>query len=176
MPLLRYEVRTGAVAILDSAQLCESDEISYSGYKQEFRVGPFVCLLTNGEQSAWLSLTTRHDCRCQRLELKPEWRLDGSDLWRSKPQFVHDVRHVFVGPTRIFMFAGEKEYSYRIHKRPRISALGVEAILEEMDKYGMPRPQFPEPFSSRPPKYFPREGASGGASRFLCDRRLMCKR
>ena len=166
MPLLRYEIRTGVVAILDPARLCESDAISYSGLNQEFREGPFVCLLTNGEQSAWLSLTTRHGCGFQRLELKPEWKLDGSDLWRSKPQFVTDVRYAFVGPNRIFMFAGEKEYSYRIHKRPRISALGVEAILEEMDKYGMPRPQFPEPFSSRPPKYFPREGSVGGRQDF----------
>lgn len=146
MPLLRYEIRTGVVAILDSARLCESDEISYSGLNPEFRVGPFVCLQTNAEQSAWLSLTTRHDCHYQRLELKPEWRLDGSDLWRSRAQFVNDVRHVFVGPTRIFLFAGEKEYSYRIHKRPRISAVGVKAILEEMDKYGMQLHQFPEPF------------------------------
>lgn len=152
MPLLKYEIRNGAVAILDPARLCESDEISYSGCKLEFREGPFVCLQTTAAHSAWLSLTTRQDCRCQRLELKPEWKLGGSNLWRSRSQFVNDVRHVVVGPNRIFLLAGEKEYPFRIYTRPRISAVGVKAILKEMDKYGVQPFQFPEPFTSRLPK------------------------
>lgn len=135
MPLLEHEIRPGTVAILDAAPLNESSEITYANDKHEFRNGPFLCVQANAERSAWVNLTTQQDRRGLRLEIKPEWRLEGSEIWRNKPQFVHDARKAFVGPNRVFVLAGANELPHRPHNRPCISAEGIEAVLAEMKKY-----------------------------------------
>lgn len=134
--LLAHEIRPGTVAILDATPLNKSDEISYADDKHEFRNGPFLCVQADSERSAWVNLTSQQDRRGLRLELKQEWRLDGSDIWRNKPQFIHDARKAFVGPNRVFVLAGEAELPHRPHKRPNLSVEGVTAVLAEMQKYG----------------------------------------
>ena len=136
MPLLENEIRPGTVAILDASPLNESNEITYANDKHEFRSGPFLCVQTDKDRSAWVNLTSQQDRRGLRLELKPEWRLDGSDTWRKKPQYVHDARKAFVGPNRVFILAGANELPHRPHNRPLISPEGIEAVLAEMKKYG----------------------------------------
>ena len=136
MPLLEDEIRPGIVAILDAAPLNESSEVTYANDKHKFRSGPFLCVQTDGARSAWVNLTTQQNERGIRLELKEEWRLEGSNTWKSKPQFVHDARKAFVGPNSVFVLAGANEIRFSPHKRPCISTEGIEAVLAEMKKYG----------------------------------------
>jgi hypothetical protein len=138
MALQKNEICRGAVAVLDPLILSRCSDVNFAGDRRNFRNGPFVCVQSNDGQSTWLALTTQHDHRHLRLELRCEWKLEGGDAWRSRPQFINDARKPFVGPNGLFLLAGGKEWPYRIHKRPRISTAGVRAILEEMSKYVAP--------------------------------------
>ena len=58
-----------------------------------------------------------------------EWLLEGSDLWRSTPQFVNDARKPFIGPNTVFVLAGANELPHRPHLRPLVSKEGVAAAI-----------------------------------------------
>lgn len=135
MPLSEEEISAGAVAILDGASLNENPDVTCGDDKHAFRNGPFLCVQVQGRRSAWVSLTSQRDARGLRLELQAEWRLEGSDVWRNSPQFVHDARKAFVGPNSAFVAAAAKEFPYRPHNRPHVSEAGVAAVLSEMAKY-----------------------------------------
>lgn len=135
MPLQSEEIEPGVVAILETAPLLNSSEVKHYESGSTFRSGPFLCIQVKGNQSAWLSLTSRRDPRGLRLELKPEWRLEGSDVWRETPQFISDARKPFIGPLNIFVAAGANELIHQPHNRPRVSAECVEAAIKEMGCY-----------------------------------------
>ncbi|MCW1983610.1 hypothetical protein FHY25_003667 [Xanthomonas arboricola] len=135
MPLEENEIVPGVVAILDAASLNDNPDITCGDDKHVFRSGPFLCVQAKNGNSAWVSLTSQRDPRGLRLELRQEWRLEGSDVWRHSAQFVHDARKAFVGPNLAFVTAGAKELPHQPHNRPQVSEVGVAAVLSEMAKY-----------------------------------------
>lgn len=138
MPLLIEEIVPGVVAILDATILLAQPEIQYAESNNKFRSGPFLCVQVKDGKALWVNITTQKDHRGLRLELKDEWRLDGSETWRGQPQFVHDARKSFIAPLEAFVVAGANELPHQPHKRPRVSNEGVQAVLAELAKFGTP--------------------------------------
>lgn len=136
MPLLLEEIVPGIVAILEIRPLLDNKEIQRSPDDIPFRAGPFLCIQVVEDQSTWLNITTKKDPRGLRLELKPEWLLEGSDVWRSASQYLHDARKTFVGPNTAFVAAGVNEIPHRPHLRPRVSQEALAAAISQIKKYG----------------------------------------
>lgn len=136
MPLILEEITPGIVAILEPGVLLENPEVKRREDAIPFRSGPFVCVQVSNGSSAWLNISTKRDQRGLRLELRTEWLLDGSDIWRSAPQFVSDARQTFVGPNAAFVAAGANELPHRPHLRPRVSPPAIAAAVAEIKKYG----------------------------------------
>ena len=137
MPLLKEEIVPGAVAILETAPIFSDRRVSRADDNSPFRTGPFLCVAVREETSMWLTLTTQQDRRGLRLLLRPEWLLEGSDIWRGSSQFINDARKPFSGPIDVFVAAGAKELPFTTHKRPHVSADGVAAAVAEMARYGV---------------------------------------
>lgn len=135
MPLAIEEIVPGAVAILESGPLLGNPDVSHAADQGPFRPGPFLCVAVANGKCQWLHLTSRHDDRGLRLEIRPEWRLEGSATWRSTPQYIGDARKPFSGPLSCFVDAGANELPHRPHNRPRVSPEGVAAAIAEMGKY-----------------------------------------
>lgn len=136
MPLLPEEIVPGIVAVLETQPLLSNADVQRSPDDIPFRAGPFLCIQVVGDQSTWLNITTKKDTRGLRVELRPEWLLHGSDVWREAPQYVHDARKTFVGPNKAFVIAGANEIAFTKHQRPCVSADGIAAALAEIRKYG----------------------------------------
>lgn len=137
MPLMPNEIVPGAVVILETEPLLAHPNVKHSGDNIPFRSGPFLCVQVQNGNSTWLNITTKKDPRGLRLELRTEWLLEGSDIWRSAPQYVNDARKPFVGPTEAFVAAGRNELPHRPHLRPCVAAEGVAAAVAEMQRYGV---------------------------------------
>ena len=135
MPLLLEEIVPGAVAILVTQPIFENSEVLRSADNVPFRSGPFLCVQVRDGQSTWLTITTRRDPRGLRLKLCTEWLLEGSDVWRSAPQYINDARKPFVGPNTVFVLAGAHELLHRPHTRPRVANEGIAAAVAEMARY-----------------------------------------
>ena len=136
MPLLPEEIVLGVVAILEPEKLLSNPNVLRRKDAPSFRSGPFMCVQVSDGKSTWLNISTKKDARGLRLELRTEWLLDGSEIWRSTPQFVSDARQTFVGPNEAFVAAGVNELPHRPHLRPRVSPEAVEAAAAEIKKYG----------------------------------------
>lgn len=136
MPLLLNEIVPGVVAILEPEKLLNNPAVKRREDAIPFRSGPFVCVQVRDGQSTWLNISTKKDHRGLRLELRTEWLLDGSEIWRGAPQFVSDARQTFVGPNEAFVAAGVNELPHRPHLRPRVSQEAVAAAIAEIKKYG----------------------------------------
>lgn len=136
MPLTFEEVVPGAVAFFQPDALLSNAEVTHDD-QLAFRPGPFVCVASDGQHCTWLILTTTRDHRGKRLQLKASWLLDGSDVWRGRPQYISDARKPYSGPVSAFIAASNKELPYKPHKRPNVSAEGVAAIVDEMKRYGV---------------------------------------
>jgi hypothetical protein len=135
MPLLIEEIVPGVVAILEPEKLLNNPAVRRREDAIPFRSGPFVCVQVRDGESTWLNISTKRDKRGLRLELRTEWLLDGSEVWRSAPQFVSDARQTFVGPNEAFVVAGANELPHRPHLRPRVSAEAVSAAVAEVKRY-----------------------------------------
>ena len=135
MPLLENEINPGTVAFLDPAALYENAAVNRSDDKHVFRPGPFLCVAEHEGTSTWLNITSQRDRRGLRLELRSQWRLEGSHLWRKSPQFINDARKPFIGPNEAFVAASHKERDYHPNLRPQISVAGVEAAILEIERY-----------------------------------------
>jgi hypothetical protein len=137
VPLDPKEVVPGAVAILDAAALVKDKRVETDREgRGTFRPGPFVCVQTKEDRCLWVAITSQADKRGLRLELRKEWRLEGSHVWKNGHQYVNDARKPFIGPIAAFVDAGSNELPHRPHKRPQISAQGVAAMEAELKKYG----------------------------------------
>jgi hypothetical protein len=136
MPLLANEIQPGAVAILDGNTLQNDAAVHSPDHQGTVRSGPFVCVQVKDGQCTWLHLTGQKKGNL-RLELKPEWKVDGSPLWQAKDQFINDARKPFFGPIASFANAGSNELPHQPHKRPMVSSAGVAAIIAEVQKYGI---------------------------------------
>lgn len=137
MPLLQHEIVPGAVAILETAPLFSDARVVRSMENSPFRSGPFLCVAATEGQCVWLTLTTQRDPRGLRLLLRPEWLLEGSNVWHQSTQFINDARQPFLGPLEVFVSAGANELPHQPHKRPHVSLEGVAAAIAEMRKYGV---------------------------------------
>ena len=137
MPLAVEEIVPGAVAILESGPLLGNPDVTHAADQGAFRPGPFLCVAVKDGVCQWLHLTSRLDQRGLRLEVRSEWRLEGSQIWRSTPQYIGDARKPFSGPLACFVTAGANELPHRPHNRPHVSADGVAAAIAEMAKYGV---------------------------------------
>lgn len=135
MPLLLEEIMPGVVAILETPALLGNNSVQRSLDDIPFRAGPFLCVQVVGDRSTWLNITTKKDARGLRVELKPEWLLDGSDIWRGASQYVHDARKTFVGPNSAFVTAGANEIEHTRYRRPRVSDEGVAAAMAGVRKF-----------------------------------------
>ena len=136
MPLDLEEIIPGCVAILEAEPLIADPAVSYGDEQTGFRSGPFLCVHSESGMCTWLYLTTKLDKRGLRLEIKTEWRLDGSSMWQESPCYVGDARKPFTGPIDSFVTAAANELPHQPHKRPYVSQDGVAAALQEMAKYG----------------------------------------
>lgn len=136
MPLLISEIQPGAVAILDGNILLNDPAVYSPDHQGPVRSGPFVCIQVKNGQCAWLHLTGQRKGNL-RLKLKHEWKEDGSPLWQAKEQFINDARKPFFGPIASFVSAGSNELPHQPHKRPKVSSVGVAAIISEVQKYSV---------------------------------------
>ena len=136
MPLMSEEIVPGIVAILEPEILLNNPQVKRSEDAIPFRSGPFLCVQVRDGQSTWLNITTKKDPRGLRLMLRKEWLLDGSEIWRSAPQFVNDARQSFVGPNTAFVAAGVNELPHKPHLRPRVSVEAITSAIAEIKKYG----------------------------------------
>lgn len=134
MPLSAEEVIPGAVAILNTTLLMSNKTVQSPTDGSSFRPGPFLCVQVSDGVATWLAITTK-DKDGLRLELKKEWLLEGSEIWRNESQYINDARKPFRGPVAAFVKAGEAELPHQPHNRPRVSEDGVNAVLREMRKY-----------------------------------------
>jgi len=137
MPLAIEEIVPGAVAILESGPLLGNPDVIHAADQEPFRRGPFLCISVADGKSQWRYLTSRRDDRGLRLEILPEWRMEGSAIWRNTPQYIGDARKPFSGPHECFVAAGANELPHRPHNRPQVSADGVAAAVAEMGRYGV---------------------------------------
>lgn len=138
MPLTADEIEPGIVAIFDAATLSGDKRVQHEDLGTNFRSGPFLCVDVNGGASRWVAITKKSDRRGLRLSLNEAWRIDGSELWRTEPQWINDARKPFIGPNEAFVDAAATELPHRPHNRPRISLEGLAAIRAELRKYLAP--------------------------------------
>jgi hypothetical protein len=131
------EIVPGIVAILETKPLLNDPDVKRSESIESFRNGPFLCVEVENNFSVWLSITTRKDARGLRLELRQEWLLEGSHIWRSAPQYINDARKPFVGPNSAFVTAGANEKPHRPHLRPCVSPEAISAVVTELKSYGI---------------------------------------
>lgn len=87
MALRTSDVRVGAVAYFDHELLLAEPDID-KGDDSLNRPGPFVCVEVLGDRSVWCAITGEQ--RPERLPIDPKWRRDGSDGWRTMPQYLQD--------------------------------------------------------------------------------------
>ena len=76
MSLNSAEIRPGIIAILDPKLRFQSGSVRYEGDRKDFRPGPLLCVHVGWETSVWLNVTSKNGFFGDRMELKPEWRLD----------------------------------------------------------------------------------------------------
>ena len=138
MPLTADEIEPGIVAILEAATLSDDSRVQHEDLGANFRSGPFLCVDVKGEVSRWLAITTKAGPRGLRLSLSEAWRVDGSEVWHTEPQWINDARKPFIGPNESFVDAAAKELPHRPHNRPRVSLEGLEAVRAEVLKYRAP--------------------------------------
>ena len=127
MPLKGKDIQPGAVAYLSVDRLSNDNRITKPA-SPTLRDGPFVCFQTADGMSAWAPLTTVE--RSERLEIIGAWRLEGSATWQSEDMYLNDGATTYVGPFAAFIDASREEMPFRGHKRPRVAAKGVAAILK----------------------------------------------
>ena len=134
MPLSENEISEGIVAYFDADMLTKSDQIDYCEKDVNFRSGPFLCIMSEGDESAWLQITGTKDAKNIRLEILKEWRCSGSDHWRTGPQYIHDARKPFRGKNTAFVAAAAKDNKTK-SDRPYITRAGIIRVVSEVEKY-----------------------------------------
>jgi hypothetical protein len=133
MALRTADARVGAIAYFDHELLLAEPDVD-KGDDGLNRPGPFVCVETVGDRSVWSAITG--EARQERLLIEAIWRRDGSDAWRTMPQYLNDGLATYLGPTAAFVRAGSRETPFTRFRRPSISQDGIQAILAEIRKQG----------------------------------------
>lgn len=133
MALTVDEIRPGVVAVLDTSTLLRDRRLTRRG-DDMFRSGPFVCIAVEAGRTIWLKITTKPGQHHQRFAIEPQWRHNGSALWRKGEQYLGDMRDQYVGRDVVFIDAAVHEPPFPFG-RPYIDAAGVAAIFAEMDRW-----------------------------------------
>lgn len=135
MPLSFEDIRVGAIAYFDHEILLTEPEIDRDDDHLN-RPGPFVCVQVVSARSVWCAISGED--RPERLFIQEGWRRDGNKAWRLSPQYLVDGLATYLGPNDAFVRAAAQERVFTPYRRPWVTALGVEAILEEINKQGGP--------------------------------------
>lgn len=125
------QIRPGAVAYLDTAILLTDPRLRRLEDGM-FRSGPFVCIEIGAGYTTWLSITSQPGCYRQRMALRPEWRIHGSEVWRYGPSYINDVRNPVRGRDVVFCDASRSEIDFTTIGRPQVTADGLAAIQREI--------------------------------------------
>lgn len=128
------QIRPGAVAYLDTSILLADPRLRRVG-RGQFRSGPFVCIEIGAGYTTWLSITSQPGRWGQNFQLRPEWRLAGSDTWRSSPCYLNNVREPYVGRDVVFCDAARDEVDFHAIGRPHLAPEGLAAIHDEIAKW-----------------------------------------
>ena len=142
MALRTADVRVGAIAYFDHELLLAEPDVD-RGDEGLNRPGPFVCVEVIGDKSVWSAITG--EARPERLLIEAIWRRDGSDAWRSVPQFLNDGLATYLGPTAAFVRAGSRETPFTRFRRPSLTQEGIQAVLVEVRAQGGPLLSDPPP-------------------------------
>lgn len=133
------DIFVGVVAYMDVGILNRDPRV----LKPESEVprnGPFLCLRVVGTGGLWAPLVGRQLGNGKRLEIPPEWRSAGTDIWRSAPNcFLGDGATTYYGPHTSFARAAHIDQYYRGSRKyapPRISMEGVQAVRAVVQKRG----------------------------------------
>lgn len=127
-------IRPGAVAYLDT-QVLLADSRLQRLEDRTFRSGPFVCIEVGAGFTSWLSVTSQPGRYNQRLELRPEWRQAGSQIWRNGRSYVNNVCNPVSGRDVVFCDAARGEIDFTTIGRPHLTAAGLDAIFNEISHY-----------------------------------------
>lgn len=128
------QIRPGAVAYLDT-QVLLADSRLQRRESHAFRSGPFVCIEVGAGFTSWLSITSQPGRYNQRLELRPEWRQAGSQIWRNGRSYVNNVCNPVRGRDVVFCDAARGEIDFTAIGRPHLTAAGLDAIFNEISHY-----------------------------------------
>jgi hypothetical protein len=133
MPLSAAEIRPGVVAYLNAASLNIDPAVSRPQSPTP-RNGPFLCFAVNGSNTGWTPISNQ--VRAERLLIEPAWRLGGGDAWQHTDQYLNDGATTYIGPKASFVTAAATTDKYNAQGRPRVSAAGVAAVLQEVQAQG----------------------------------------
>ena len=86
---------------------------------------PFICINADEEESSWVSLSTQYNERY--LKLQAEWIRS----WGAMNKQSYATGHVYRGPHHSFcVAAAQVEYPDASIRRPRLTAKGLQAVVE----------------------------------------------
>jgi len=128
------QIHPGAVAYFDT-QILLADTRLQRLEDRTFRSGPFVCIEIGAGYTTWLSITSQPGRYNQRLELRPEWRIAGSQVWRHGACYINNVCNPVRGRDVVFCDASRGEIDFTTIGRPQVTAAGLDAIFNEIYHY-----------------------------------------
>jgi hypothetical protein len=128
------QIHPGAVAYLDT-QILLADTRLQRWEDRAFRSGPFVCIEIGAGYTTWLSITSQPGKYRRRLELRPEWRVHGSQVWRNGACYINNVCNPVRGRDVVFCDASRGEIDFTTIGRPQVTAAGLDAIFNEISHY-----------------------------------------
>lgn len=130
--LAAHEIEPGLVVHLDPTPLEAHSDVTKTAPKQgEVRVGPFLCLAVEGDQSSWAPLTSQ--ARPERLELVSAWRTGGEPGWRERANYLVDGANTYTGPNEAFTRASHPERT-GMDNRARLDSDGLAAVHQEIKR------------------------------------------
>lgn len=129
------EIVPGAVAYFNVHKLNRSRDI----WKPERgipRPGPFVCI--ESDEDEWATFTPlTSQWNPDRLPIPRSWRSGGADKWlRDATMFLVDGQNTYIGHWRFFTWASAGELLFDPGRRPNLTEVAVQAILDEVRRCG----------------------------------------
>jgi hypothetical protein len=138
--LREEDIEPGIIAWFDSDTLNTDRHVTkpriFDGFissQGKFKSGrPCICIDVDGDESAWVSLSTQ--LKPNQLKLNPEW-LQPRDALNGRTSYV--TGYVYRGPNESFLIAAAQvEYAYTGVRRPKLRVVGLEAIQEFCENGG----------------------------------------
>ena len=119
---------------LDPILLLADKRVTYTENPPCRRSGPFACVevADDIDETTWAGLTFAH--RPERLLLRPEWRLGGTERWRTKDQYLTDGASLWRGPREAFADAAWREVHNSGDEIPRLSEDGLLAVRSKVEQ------------------------------------------